>query len=132
MSLIRFSNDAAELFTVRKYSRCSGVSLVSSANSVIPAIAFIGVRISWLMLAKNSLFACVASSALFLRPFQLIHQLRQPPRIFFQCLPRRFQMPGILLQLLFRAPPLDKLSDLAPQRIEHRQQIRVRASGFRG
>ena len=32
----------------------------------MPMIAFIGVRISWLMLARNIDFACVASSALAL------------------------------------------------------------------
>ena len=33
------------------------------AGSVMPMMAFIGVRISWLMLARNSLFAWVAASA---------------------------------------------------------------------
>ena len=40
-----------------------GVSRVSSASSVMPMIAFIGVRISWLMLARNSPFAAAAASA---------------------------------------------------------------------
>ena len=46
-----------------KYSCCSGVSSVSRARSVMPMIPFIGVRISWLMLARNSLFARFAASA---------------------------------------------------------------------
>ena len=29
----------------------------------MPMIAFIGVRISWLMVARKALFACVAASA---------------------------------------------------------------------
>ena len=39
------------------------VSSVSSASSVMPMMPFIGVRISWLMLARNSLLAWFASSA---------------------------------------------------------------------
>ena len=35
-------------------SRCGGLSSVSSNSRVIPMIPFIGVRISWLMLARNS------------------------------------------------------------------------------
>ena len=66
MSLIKSRSDAAEVFTVVRYSRCSAVNLVSKANSVMPTMAFIGVRISWLMFARNSLLARVASSAFFL------------------------------------------------------------------
>ena len=43
--------------------RCSGVRSVSSRSPVIPMTAFIGVRISWLMVARKVLFASVASSA---------------------------------------------------------------------
>ena len=43
--------------------RCSAVNSVSSRSSVIPITAFIGVRISWLIVARNALFARVASSA---------------------------------------------------------------------
>ncbi len=46
-----------------RYSRCWQVSPVSSASSVMPMMPFIGVRISWLMLARNSLLARVAASA---------------------------------------------------------------------
>ena len=35
-----------EAFTRSRYSRCSGVRAVCKASSVIPMIAFIGVRIS--------------------------------------------------------------------------------------
>ena len=44
-------------------SRCGGVSRVCSASAVMPITAFIGVRISWLMLARNSPLASVAASA---------------------------------------------------------------------
>ena len=40
-----------------------GVSAVSSSSPVMPITAFIGVRISWLMLPRNALFAWVAASA---------------------------------------------------------------------
>ena len=40
-----------------------GVRFVSSASSVIPRMPFIGVRISWLMFARNSLLARLAASA---------------------------------------------------------------------
>ena len=40
-----------------------GVSSVSSRRPVMPITAFIGVRISWLMVARNALFACAAASA---------------------------------------------------------------------
>ena len=39
------------------------VSLVSSNSSVMPMTPFIGVRISWLMLARNCDFASTANSA---------------------------------------------------------------------
>ena len=39
---------------------CSGVS---SSSSVMPSTPFIGVRISWLMFARNSLFARFAAAA---------------------------------------------------------------------
>ncbi len=57
------SSESAEVFTRARYSRCRGVSSVSRASSVMPMIPFMGVRISWLMLARNSLFARLAASA---------------------------------------------------------------------
>jgi hypothetical protein len=64
MSLSSESSDAAENLTVSRHSRCSAVSGESSASSVMPMMPFIGVRISWLMLARNSLFARLPSIAL--------------------------------------------------------------------
>ena len=63
MSLITVSSESAELLTRPRYSRCRGVSSVSRASSVMPMMPFIGVRISWLMLARNSLLARLAASA---------------------------------------------------------------------
>ena len=57
------SSESAEICTISRYSRCSGDSSVSSASSVMPMTPFIGVRISWLMLARNSLLARLAASA---------------------------------------------------------------------
>jgi len=53
----------AERCTVSAYLRCALVSPVSSNSSVIPRTPFIGVRISWLILARNELFAWFADSA---------------------------------------------------------------------
>ena len=44
-------------------SRCSAVSSVCRAEPVMPMTPFMGVRISWLMLARNSLLAWLAASA---------------------------------------------------------------------
>ena len=66
MSPIRSRSAFAETLTVSAYWRCSGVSWVSRSSSVIPITPFSGVRISWLMLARNSLFAREAASAAFL------------------------------------------------------------------
>ena len=49
--------------SVARYSRCSGVSDVSASSSAIPNTPFIGVRTSWLMLARNSLLARLPASA---------------------------------------------------------------------
>ena len=49
--------------TTSANSRCSGVSSVPSSRPVIPITAFIGVRISWLIVARKALFARVAASA---------------------------------------------------------------------
>jgi hypothetical protein len=46
-----------------RYSYCSGLRSVARASSVIPTIPFMGVRISWLILARNSLLTRLASSA---------------------------------------------------------------------
>ena len=52
-------------------SRCCGSSSVSSSSSVMPMTPFIGVRISWLMLARNSLLARFAASAASLATFMV-------------------------------------------------------------
>jgi hypothetical protein len=44
-------------------SRCSELSRVSRTSSVMPMIEFIGVRISWLMLARKADFVRFAASA---------------------------------------------------------------------
>ena len=62
MSLISESKVwPASKATVR-YSRWRGLSSVSSTSSAMPRMAFIGVRISWLMLARKAPFAWFAAS----------------------------------------------------------------------
>jgi hypothetical protein len=63
MSLMISSSDSPAVRTVSRYSRCSASTSVSSSSAVSPITAFIGVRISWLMLARNSPLACAAPSA---------------------------------------------------------------------
>ena len=60
---MRVSSASPEWRTVSAYSRCSGVSGVSSSSPVMPMTPFIGVRISWLIVARNSLLARLAASA---------------------------------------------------------------------
>ena len=48
------SSDSAEDRIVATKSCCSGSSRVDSASSLMPMMPFIGVRISWLTLARNS------------------------------------------------------------------------------
>ena len=57
------SSDRADTWASSRYSRCSGSSRVCSTRSVMPSTPFIGVRISWLMLATNSLLAWLVVSA---------------------------------------------------------------------
>jgi len=63
MSSMISSKDSEHPFTISRYSRCWPLSGVSSASSVIPRMPFIGFEISWLMLARNWLFASFADSA---------------------------------------------------------------------
>ena len=56
-------SSSADDLTSRRYSRCSAARSVSSVSSVIPRIACIGVRSSWLMLARNSLLMRLAAWA---------------------------------------------------------------------
>ena len=70
----------------------------------MPMMAFIGVRISWLMLARNSPLAAVASSATRLASFELAHELRQAFGVVLLLTPGRFHLAAVLLQrLLARA-----------------------------
>ena len=57
------SSDSPELRTVSTKGRWTSLRLVSSSNSVKPSTPFMGVRISWLMLARNSDLARLACSA---------------------------------------------------------------------
>ena len=63
MSLISVSSESADRLIDSANSCCSEVSLVASRKSVIPSTPFMGVRISWLMFARNRLLSCVASRA---------------------------------------------------------------------
>ena len=99
--MIKFSSDPAEFFTVSRYSRCSAVSFVSSASSVMPMMAFIGVRISWLMFARNSLFERVASSAFFFAISSSFTSCASRRASASCALPRRFQIIGVQFQFHF-------------------------------
>ena len=64
MSLMTVSSASAErLDQAEVLALLAASSSVSSASSVMPMMPFIGVRISWLMLARNSLLARLAASA---------------------------------------------------------------------
>ena len=58
------SSDSADVLERDQVLALLGArAAVSSSSSVMPITPFIGVRISWLMLARNSLFARLAASA---------------------------------------------------------------------
>ncbi len=63
MSFMIRSSASAEFLTMPRNCRCSGSSGVARTSSVMPMMPFIGVRTSWLMLARNSLLARLAASA---------------------------------------------------------------------
>ena len=64
MSLITPSSESADCLDQLEILALLGRrASVSSTSSVMPMMPFIGVRISWLMLARNSLFAALLSSA---------------------------------------------------------------------
>ena len=50
-----------DVWMVVRHSRCSLVRLVSSSRPAKPSTAFSGVRISWLIVARNSDFAWLAT-----------------------------------------------------------------------
>ena len=60
---MRFSRLSPARRKICTYLSCSGDSGVLASRSAIPMIAFIGVRISWLMLARNSDLLRLALSA---------------------------------------------------------------------
>ena len=63
MSLMTVSSDSADALDQLEVLALLVVSgRVSRASSVMPMMPFMGVRISWLMLARNSLFARLAAS----------------------------------------------------------------------
>ena len=64
MSLMMTSRFSPECEIISARSRCSGVSGVCSSMSATPITPFIGVRISWLIVARNSALAFAAASAL--------------------------------------------------------------------
>ena len=57
------SSASPDVRIVSAKSRCSESSSVSRSRPLIPMTAFIGVRISWLMAARNALLAWLALSA---------------------------------------------------------------------
>ncbi len=63
MSLMIVSRASPESSTASTKSRCSLDSGVSSSSRVIPMTPFMGSRISWLMVARNSDFASLARAA---------------------------------------------------------------------
>src|SRR5437588_712398 len=63
MSLTTARSEWADDLTISRYSRCSRLSGVPRASAVMPRMPFMGVRISWLMLARKSLLARLAASA---------------------------------------------------------------------
>ena len=63
MSLMIASSASPERRTASAYSNWRGVSSVSISRPLMPMTPFIGVRISWLMVARNALLARDASRA---------------------------------------------------------------------
>ena len=66
ISLITPSKASPLVLIICTYSSCSGLKGVSASNDAMPITPFIGVRISWLMVARNTLLAAFACSASFL------------------------------------------------------------------
>ena len=63
MSSMIVSSDSPLVRMVSTKSRWSGASSACINNPVIAITPFIGVRISWLIVARNSALPCAASSA---------------------------------------------------------------------
>ncbi len=60
---MRPSSWRAECCIVASMSLCSGSSLVRAISEPMPITLFSGVLSSWLMIARNRVFAALASSA---------------------------------------------------------------------
>ena len=65
ISLINTINELPLNFIAFRYSLCFADKSVFKTTLVNPMMAFMGVRISWLMFDKNCCFAFTASSAIF-------------------------------------------------------------------
>lgn len=61
--MIRESRRFEQSLTIETYSHCSSFRGVASRSSSMPSMPFMGVRISWLMVARKSLLARLARSA---------------------------------------------------------------------
>ena len=59
--IVRRASPESRMVAVK--SRCYSFSGVSRSSPLMPMTAFIGVRISWLIVARNELFASLAASA---------------------------------------------------------------------
>ena len=64
MSLIKTINASPLILIAEKYSFCFSVNSVFKSTFVKPIIAFIGVRISWLILERNCCLERTATSAI--------------------------------------------------------------------
>ena len=69
---MRWSSDSPLERIMRTNSCCSESRPVSSRSEVVPMMPFIGVRISWLMLARKSALASRPAWRAFLRGLRLL------------------------------------------------------------
>ena len=70
----------------------------------MPMIAVIGVRISWLMLARNSRLRVGGLFGLGLGPLELAHELREAPACSASASRARLELARVCLQLLVGGP----------------------------
>ena len=63
MSFITFTNQSEDDLNMSMHSCCSALSSESVSKFTMPRMPLIGVRISWLMFAKNWLFSSATSDA---------------------------------------------------------------------
>ena len=130
MSLMIVSSASPRVADGRRRSRAARRrACVSSSRPLMPITAFIGVRISWLMVARNELFASLAASAAAracLRLVEQAHVLDRDHRLVGERLQQRD------LRRRRTAPSLRAADDedaerlaLAQQRhVEHRAESR--------